>query len=39
VAINSGPLPLEPGRYIWRLIIDGESDEDWFLGFDVREPA
>ena len=39
VAINSGPLRLEPGRYIWRLIIDGESDEDWFLGFDVREPA
>src|SRR3954451_7906105 len=39
VAINSGPLPLEPGRYIWRLVIDGESDEDWSLGFDVREPT
>jgi hypothetical protein len=37
VAINSGPLPLEPGRYIWRLLIDGESDEDWYLGFDVRQ--
>src|SRR5215213_820082 len=37
VAINSGPLPLDPGRYSWRLMIDGESDEDWYLSFDVRE--
>ena len=30
LAVNSGPLPLEPGgRYEWRLSIDGESDEDW----------
>jgi hypothetical protein len=39
VAINSGPLPLEPGRYTWRLMVDGESDEDWYLSFDVRAPA
>ena len=29
VAVNSTPLPLEPGRYEWRLTIDGESREDW----------
>ena len=43
LAVNSGPLPLEPGcRYEWRLSIDGESDEDWRLAFSVRveeEPA
>ena len=38
VAINSGPMPLAPGRYTWRLVIDGETDEDWYLSFDVREP-
>jgi hypothetical protein len=36
VAINSGPLPLEPGRYEWRLTIDGEADDDWRLPFSVR---
>jgi hypothetical protein len=37
VAVNSGPLPLEPGeRYVWRLSIDGQSDEDWQVGFSVR---
>lgn len=37
LAINSGPLPLEPGRYEWRLTIDGESEEDWRLAFSVRD--
>ena len=38
VAVNSGPLPLEPGeRYEWRLSIDGRSDEDWRLPFTTRE--
>jgi len=37
LAINSGPLPLEPGRYEWRLSIDGESDSDWRLAFSVRD--
>jgi Family of unknown function (DUF6941) len=37
VAVNSGPLPLEPGgRYEWRLSIDGRSDEDWRLPFTTR---
>jgi hypothetical protein len=36
VAVNSTPLPLEPGRYEWRLTIDGESRSDWSLAFTVR---
>jgi len=37
LAVNFGPLPLEPGRrYQWRLSIDGETDEDWTLGFSTR---
>jgi hypothetical protein len=36
VAGNSGPLPLEPGVYEWRLTIDGKTDEDWRLPFSVR---
>ena len=37
VAVNSTPLPLEPGRYEWRLTIDGRSDEDWRLPFTTRD--
>jgi hypothetical protein len=29
-------VPLEPGRYEWRLTIDGKADEDWRLPFSVR---
>ena len=37
LAVNSGPLPLEPGsRYEWRLSINGDGDEDWRLAFSVR---
>ena len=36
VAMNSGPLLLEPGIYEWRLTIDGEVDDDWRLPFSVR---
>ena len=36
VAVNSTPLPLEPGRYEWRLTIDGASHEDWTVPFTVR---
>jgi hypothetical protein len=39
LAVNSGPLPLEPGLYEWRLSIDGEIDEDWRLPFTVRVEA
>jgi hypothetical protein len=37
VAMNSTPLPLEPGRYEWRLTIDGQSRQDWTLAFTVRQ--
>ena len=36
VAVNSTPMPLEPGRYEWRLTIDGSAREDWTLPFTVR---
>jgi len=37
LAVNLGPLPLEPGnRYTWRLSIDGEVESDWALGFTTR---
>ena len=36
VAVNSSPLPLEPGRYEWRLTIDGAAHQDWTLPFTVR---
>jgi Family of unknown function (DUF6941) len=37
LAVNSAPLPLEPGqRYEWRLSLDGETDDDWRLPFTVR---
>jgi len=37
LAVNSGPLPLEPGVYEWRLTIDGLGDDDWRLPFTVRD--
>ena len=37
LAVNVPPLPLAPdSRYVWRLLIDGESDEDWYVGFTTR---
>jgi len=36
VAVNSTPLPLEQGRYEWRLTIDGDTRADWTLPFSVR---
>jgi hypothetical protein len=27
---------LPPGRYAWRLAIDGETREDWLRPFQVR---
>ncbi len=36
VAVNATPLPLEPGRYEWRLTIDDEARADWTLPFTVR---
>lgn len=40
LAVNSGPLALEPGlRYEWRLSVDGQTDDDWRLPFTVRLSA
>ena len=39
VAVNSAPLSLEPGLYVWRLTIDDEADPDWRLPFTVRSEA
>ena len=39
LALNMGPQPLAAGsRYEWRLDIDGESHEDWRLGFNTLPP-
>jgi hypothetical protein len=39
LAINIGPLPLQPDRvYVWRFSIDGHTEEDWQLSF-VTRPA
>lgn len=36
-AFNFPPLPLKPGsRYVWRLSIDGHSDDDWQVAFTTR---
>ena len=43
IAVNLPPLPVHGGeRYVWRLTIDGESNEDWSVAFttlSVTEPA
>lgn len=37
LAINVGALRLPTGqRYVWRLFVDDETSEDWYLGFYVR---
>jgi hypothetical protein len=37
LAVNFGPLPLQPGsRFTWRLMIDGDSENDWVLAFSTR---
>jgi hypothetical protein len=39
LAINLGPLPLQPGRlYVWQLSIDGIADENWRASFQTRSP-
>ena len=35
LAVSIAPLPLAPGRYVWRLKIDGETDENWRLPFSI----
>jgi hypothetical protein len=37
LVVNLAPLPLQPdGLYVWRLEIDGNSEEDWQLSFRTR---
>ncbi|HVE12261.1 MAG TPA: hypothetical protein VNI01_02595 [Elusimicrobiota bacterium] len=39
-AVNLGPLPLPPGgRFVWRLTIDGKSEDDWQAAFSTRAAA
>jgi hypothetical protein len=39
LAINVGPgLPLTPGRYEWRLLINDEQRDEWRAAFTVRAP-
>jgi hypothetical protein len=37
LVVPFGPLALEDGRYEIRLTIDGETKEDWFAAFTVRQ--
>jgi hypothetical protein len=41
IAINlSPPPPIPPGgRYEWRLDVDGETHEEWRIGFNTRPEA
>ncbi len=37
LAVNLGPLPLAPAsRYVWRLTLDGQEDENWQVRFSTR---
>lgn len=37
VAINLPPIPIPPGgRYVWRLSINGESKDEWYVAFSTR---
>jgi hypothetical protein len=37
LAVNVGPLPLKPDtRFVWRISIDGRTDEDWQVSFTTR---
>jgi len=36
LAVNIAPLPLRPGgRYVWRLSIDGATEDAWRLPFSI----
>jgi len=35
VVLNSGPLPFEPGQYVWEITINGAQHEEWKLPFTV----
>jgi len=38
IAFNIAPMPLEPGkRYIWKLTIDGHTNDEWQVAFSTRQ--
>ncbi len=37
--VSIPPFPISPGRFTWKLSIDGDSHEDWVRPFQVRGPA
>lgn len=38
IAFNIAPMPLESGkRYIWKLAIDGHTNDDWQVAFSTRQ--
>lgn len=36
LALTIGPMPLMPGRYLWKLFIDNATKDDWESAFTVR---
>ena len=37
LAVTISPLPLKPdSRYVWKLTINGQSNEDWQVAFTTR---
>lgn len=37
IALNFGPIPFEAGRrYLWVVAVNGETREDWRVGFNIR---
>jgi hypothetical protein len=38
IAVQLGAIQLQPGRYVWRLLVDGEPDENARAAFNVIRP-
>jgi hypothetical protein len=38
LALQISPLPLQPGRYVWRFSLDGETQETWQRSFTKLAP-
>ncbi len=39
LALTLGPLPLMPGRYVWKLSINNATKDEWEAAFTVRAPS
>jgi hypothetical protein len=39
LALTMAPLPLLPGRYVWKLSINNATRDEWEAAFTVRPPA